>query len=669
MQKLERESGQKILSNFLLVLFAVLLSCHSVRSDSGNQTTESYNDTNSTPTGPTVVSNVTYENETRTTLPEISTNYSDTNTTHFRSSHSTGFLSTTSEGGIISANESLVSNTSISVTTSLMNVTTAASSSEAIGEHDTSFRFLSNISDLIATTSQYVDEDSNISESVTYFESSATFSTSQSVLTSPLTTPTPIFSGFPPDSLISVQTSPPMMPNAANDMSFGFDEVEIFIPQFAWPYNDTWTRLHPLRISIVELALNSDAYQSVFRIPGRSFAGKAAYFEPSGIRFLRPVEIRLSFNRTISLLSNMTLVTCVFQTSTNTWIPKPSHRSNDRIDFALGFLYADTDSFSMYAPLVVPAPVITLTPVDGGILPGQIALAVVLSIFGAFLILFILYDCHRRSARDADSEAVAYKPQPEEQPKHIGMVPPTFVQDYSPSRPVATAAREVAAAAAPQAEDATATYLGSQAKVAPAEPRRPKTERETAVPPPPEDEPPPPPPPPDDEIEEVESSTRPPPAVAPQHQLSPVSTVDPDTPRLNTQFSHRGSIPENNLAELAPAPAPTPAPAPAPAQPKTINPEEPATPMPVTPPESDDENFELFGAAPATGMATPRGFYEPQSQVPTALVSALRMRARRPFRLRVRLVERPPVTGCGGAANSLAAGDWPELALFPRGSL
>ena len=527
-------------------------------------------------------------------------------------------------------NETLTKNSSSQGRTANESTTERVNSSEehaanvsisSTQELITSSSFFNNV----ATSSIVNESEGNVTynttgETMLFYESAAVFTTMPSepaqqkslAIVPPLATlPAPVIPGFNSSVFLSVIKSNPIIPNSSTGGYFVWEEVEVFMPPDAWPYDEAWTLMNPLRISIVELDITSEVFLAAYRIPGRRFAGKAAYFEPSGIHFLRPVEIRLSFNRNISVPSNMTLATCVYNVTTNTWIQKPSHRNLvDRIDFSLGFIYADTDSFSLYAPLVVPGPVYTLPSINGGILPGQIALAVVLSVFGACMLLFIAFNMHQHSVRAKAEDAArlqADRSLPEgEGATKLGTPPPALAAPTV--RAVGVASREVAAAAAPRPEDPTTTYLDGEADGA----RKSRSSRERAAPPV-EDRPPPPPPPPE-EIEEAQSAL--PLGAGPLPHLSPLSTTtDVDTPRVDTQFSHRGPFADYNFedpAALRPAPPP---PHPAPPSPSQVQVD------PTTPPDSDEENFELFGAPASSVTAggpvatTPRSFYEPTSQV------------------------------------------------------
>jgi hypothetical protein len=640
--------------NVIFLMILILTSTPYAKSDSRQRHLTDF-DSNTTNTTRDDANNVTdattnssvgedYENRTESALPlnTSATNYTSVNATTVSSTSSLPVVNETtySESALMDSTnttESLAVNETISFQISSPENTTVEYTSSAV---------------------EFTNESA-----FTYFESPASFSTSLLATPIPATpmpatsrgalppiptessapSPIPDFPNFPdfPGSggVLSVNRSVPMTPSSESGGSFFWQDVELFMPPGAWPYNSTWTRLNPLKISIIELDVASLIYQSVFKIRGGGgFAGRAVYFEPSGIRFLRPIEIRLRFDPALRLPRNMTLVTCVYDPVNGTWVPKPSRRSEfDRVNLALGILYADTDSFSMYAPLVVPVSEPTVAAVDGGILPGQIALAVVLSILGAAFLLFICFDLWRRaSPAPKDSRPDA----PDDVPKHVGLLstanrnPPPATQDASPYRETG-AARDMAAAVAPRPLDPETTYLGSESAGdatlnPPTEIQKAKAARERAAPPPDEDEPPPPPPPPPSQ------GAAPRPALPPQ-QLSPVSAVDPDTPRLDTQFSHRIPFADGDSGQRGPSeeallaisetpPVAVPVAVPAPAAVEA---------QPITPPDSDEEGFELFGGGSGGQMAavvedgetvgfpgagapivtTPRSFYEPTSQV------------------------------------------------------
>ena len=262
----------------------------------------------------------------------------------------------------------------------------------------------------------------------------------------------------------SIASGPPKFPDPANGGNFSWGGAQIRVPPGAWPFNFSATQLNPLRISIVQLDPAGAGYNSTVRGGPASLrlVGLAAYFQPSGACFPVPVEIALPFDpaQALPLAAGQRLVVCVYDPVGGSWVSKPSRRGDEgRIDAANGLVYADTDTFSLYAPFQVQAQSEVTVGGGGpiGLLPGQIALAVSVSTAGAFLVLFVFWytmrekACQTAAARRFAKDGMFRGP---EKATAAALRPQTYE-----TRRSATAISSLQATAA----SSTGTYAGAQA--------------------------------------------------------------------------------------------------------------------------------------------------------------------------------------------------------------
>ena len=193
------------------------------------------------------------------------------------------------------------------------------------------------------------------------------------------------------ESISVIGRSERFYPRSNESQRFSFGSVSIDIPAGAWPSSAT----SPLRMYVIDqkaLKTSGSLVQSLNNLQGR-FAGNIVYFEPSGVQFAKPVTIGLGFDPSLKWPSNMSLVVNVFDTQHSIWIRKEWDGSpSDRIDFTRGVVYAEIQSFSLYAPLILPEPPMLLPDLPGGLDSLQIALIIGCSVGIAGCLVFVAFD-------------------------------------------------------------------------------------------------------------------------------------------------------------------------------------------------------------------------------------------------------------------------------------
>ena len=131
---------------------------------------------------------------------------------------------------------------------------------------------------------------------------------------------------------------------------------KIKIPAGAWPESDA--RL--LKLTILDLKGDKTIQQSLKSMGGAELIGKGIYFQPTGITFARPVEISIPYD---PLVANNKKEVSIYRLNSATGVfqkvPLSTQRPNP-IDNAARTIYAETRSFSLYAPLAVLKPDVAL---------------------------------------------------------------------------------------------------------------------------------------------------------------------------------------------------------------------------------------------------------------------------------------------------------------------
>jgi len=186
----------------------------------------------------------------------------------------------------------------------------------------------------------------------------------------------------------------------------------IRLPVGAWPEGDT----RPLKLVVLDVKSDPTLAGELGKMNGAKFMGQGIYFEPSGIVFGKPVEIAIPFDD--SDMGNLELnVHRHHPTKSFQKISLSSQRVSP-IDLYSKTIFAETLSFSMYAPLATPLVVVSpaeeevqqvenvtvaaAEPVKPtkGLSVGVIVAISVGSVAFVLLVLVIYCWCCRSSAQD-----------------------------------------------------------------------------------------------------------------------------------------------------------------------------------------------------------------------------------------------------------------------------
>ena len=194
------------------------------------------------------------------------------------------------------------------------------------------------------------------------------------------------------ESVIVLEKSGPYYPRYNETLSISWNNVNLHIPQGAWPMGDS----RPLRI----LTINASGtiLSSAASSQGAVFASPINYFTPSGIMFATPVTISVNVNSTSSS-SKPELYR--YNLSSNAWdLTMPCSGSAEPA-YACG----QTASFSAYAPLQVAEPISFSS--GSSCNSGCIAGAVIGSVAGAAFLLFLGYWFVLRLAKEEKQRGIS----------------------------------------------------------------------------------------------------------------------------------------------------------------------------------------------------------------------------------------------------------------------
>jgi hypothetical protein len=143
-----------------------------------------------------------------------------------------------------------------------------------------------------------------------------------------------------------------LAPSSDVESSFsvkGFPGYGITFPAGAWPKGET----RPLTLLILDVSKSEKFEQARAALGGAQLMGKGVYFEPSGIVFDRPVEIAIPYD-TSKDLGNLALNVHRLRPGKGLEkVPLSSQRQSP-VDVYAKKIYAETQSFSLYAPLATP---------------------------------------------------------------------------------------------------------------------------------------------------------------------------------------------------------------------------------------------------------------------------------------------------------------------------
>ncbi len=126
----------------------------------------------------------------------------------------------------------------------------------------------------------------------------------------------------------------------------GFPGYGLKIPAGAWPAGDT----RPLKLSILDVASSPELAAALEKMDSAKFMGKGVYYEPHGIRFAIPVEIVIPYDPAIDL-GNLELNINRYNPASGFEKVQMSSQRVSPVDVGLKVIYAETSSFSLYAPL------------------------------------------------------------------------------------------------------------------------------------------------------------------------------------------------------------------------------------------------------------------------------------------------------------------------------
>jgi hypothetical protein len=132
-------------------------------------------------------------------------------------------------------------------------------------------------------------------------------------------------------------------------------KFNIRVPAGAWPAGDP----RPVKLSVVEVKNNPQLKKETERMGGATFIGAGIYFQPTGIQFSKPVEIAIPYNSSMDLGSKELNV---YRYNSTTKAFEKVVLSNRGIDRVSSIIYAETSSFSLYAPLAMPRVVPNVSP-------------------------------------------------------------------------------------------------------------------------------------------------------------------------------------------------------------------------------------------------------------------------------------------------------------------
>lgn len=129
----------------------------------------------------------------------------------------------------------------------------------------------------------------------------------------------------------------------------GLPGFGIRLPAGAWPAGDT----RPLKLTVLEVNSNPVLAKELEKMGGAKLMGKGIYFEPSGIVFGKPVEIAIPYDNSIDL-GNLELNVHRHHATKGFQKISLSSQRVSPIDSFSKTIFAETLSFSMYAPLATP---------------------------------------------------------------------------------------------------------------------------------------------------------------------------------------------------------------------------------------------------------------------------------------------------------------------------
>jgi len=129
----------------------------------------------------------------------------------------------------------------------------------------------------------------------------------------------------------------------------GLPGFGIRLPAGAWPAGDT----RPLKLTVLEVNSNPVLAKELEKMGGAKLMGKGIYFEPSGIVFGKPVEIAIPYDNSIDL-GNLELNVHRHDATKGFQKISLSSQRVSPIDSFSKTIFAETLSFSMYAPLATP---------------------------------------------------------------------------------------------------------------------------------------------------------------------------------------------------------------------------------------------------------------------------------------------------------------------------